>query len=269
MKTRLDQLLVNHNLAPSREKAKAMILANNVLVNNVPALKAGDLVDVDSIITLRGEPLKYVSRAGEKLAKGLETFQIKVDNLICLDIGSSTGGFTDCLLQNNAKKVYALDVGTNQLAWKLRNNPQVISLEKTNFRYVTKQLFEPDQIEFACCDVSFISLDKIIPPLKEILLLDHYAFFLIKPQFESTRATVNKGKINSKEAHQIVIKKVINLALTNGFSIINLDYSPILGNKKKNIEFICLLQRTITPINHLSDLKIIEIIENAWNSLLS
>lgn len=113
---RLDQLLVNHNLAPSREKAKAMILANNVLVNNVPALKAGDLVDVDSLITLRGEPLKYVSRAGEKLAKGLVTFQIKVNNLICLDIGLSTGGFTDCLLQNNVKKVYALDVGTNQLA---------------------------------------------------------------------------------------------------------------------------------------------------------
>ncbi|WP_425380664.1 TlyA family RNA methyltransferase [Spiroplasma endosymbiont of Stenodema calcarata] len=269
MKIRLDQLLVNDNLAPSREKAKAMILANNVLVNDVPALKAGELVSPDSIITLRGQPLPYVSRAGEKLAKGLVTFNLKVDNLICLDIGSSTGGFTDCLLQNKAQKVYALDVGTNQLVWKLRNNPQVVSLEKTNFRYATKELFEPDQIEFACCDVSFISLDKIIPPLKDILLLDHYAFCLIKPQFESTKELVNKGKITNKETHQIVIKKIINLALINGFSVIKIDYSPILGNKKKNIEFICLLQRTTTPTNHFSDVKVMEIVENAWNSLLS
>ncbi|WP_425378571.1 TlyA family RNA methyltransferase [Spiroplasma endosymbiont of Polydrusus pterygomalis] len=267
MKMRLDQLMVNNNLAPSREKAKAMILANNVLVDNVPALKAGELVKHDSIITLRGEPLKYVSRAGEKLAKGLTAFNLTVNNLICLDIGASTGGFTDCLLQNHAKKLYAVDVGTNQLAWKLRSNPQVVSLEKTNFRYVTKELFDPDQIEFVCCDVSFISLDKIIPPLKDILLLNHYAFFLIKPQFESIKEMVNKGKINQKTVHYDVIKKIFHLALDNGFSVINCDYSPILGNKKKNIEFICLLQRVTKPINHLSDQMITTIIENAWNIL--
>ncbi len=138
MKMRLDQLMVNNNLAPSPEKAKAMILANNVLVDTVPALKAGELVKPDSIITLRGEPLKYVSRAGEKLAKGLTTFNLTINNFICLDIGASTGGFTDCLLQNHAKKVYAVDVGTNQLAWKLRSNPQVVSLEKKIFGMLRK-----------------------------------------------------------------------------------------------------------------------------------
>lgn len=269
MKIRLDQLMVNNNLAPSREKAKAMILANNVLVDNVPALKPGELVKENSIIKLRGESLKYVSRAGEKLAKGLTAFNLTVKNLVCLDIGASTGGFTDCLLQNHAKKVYAVDVGTNQLAWKLRNNPQVVSLEKTNFRYVTKALFAPDEIEFVCCDVSFISLDKIIPSLKDILLLNHYAFFLIKPQFESTKEDVKKGKINHKATHYDVIKKIFTLGLNNGFSVINCDYSPILGNKKKNIEFICLLQRTINPINYIADEIIATIIENAWNTLWS
>lgn len=268
MKIRLDQLMVKRNLASSRKKAEAMILANNVLINNVPALKAGELTKYDSIISLCNKSPKYVSRAGEKLAKGLITFKITVSNLICLDIGASTGGFTDCLLQNNAKKVYAIDVGTNQLSWKLRNNSKVISLEKTNFRYVTNELFFPDQIEFACCDVSFISLDKIIPSLKDILLLNNYAFLLIKPQFESAKELVNKGKINDKLVHYDVIRKIFNLALNNNFSVINCDYSPVLGNKKKNIEFICLLQRVIMPINYFSDQNINTIIENAWNVLI-
>ncbi|WP_368486052.1 TlyA family RNA methyltransferase [Spiroplasma sp. DGKH1] len=266
MKIRIDQLLVDKKLAPSREKAKALILSNNVLVNNEPILKAGTLVDDNADIKIRGNELKYVSRAGYKLEKALRTFQIPVGGLVCLDIGASTGGFTDCLLQNDAKKVYAVDVGTNQLVWKLRSDQRVISLEKTNFRYANKELFA-DGIEFACCDVSFISLDKIIPVLKDILLPKHYAVLLIKPQFETTRENVNKGKINRQEIHYEVIKKIIALSLQNNFSFLDLDYSPITGNKKANIEFICLLQQTSAPINNITDQKVQEIIATAWNNL--
>lgn len=268
MKIRIDQLMINNNLVSSYKEAEAMILANNVLVNNVPALKSGELVKLNSNIKLRKQQLKYVSRSGEKLAKGLSKFKLKIKNLICLDIGSSTGGFTDCLLQNNAKKIYAIDVGVNQLAWKLRNNYKVISLEKTNFRYINKKIFISDEIEFSSCDVSFISLDKIIPVLKNILLINHYAFFLIKPQFESNKKYVNKGKIDNKKIHFNVIKKVFNLAVNNGFSVIKCDYSPILGSKKKNIEFICLFKRSLIPVNYVTDKNILKVIKNAWNNLL-
>ncbi|AGM26113.1 rRNA methyltransferase [Spiroplasma syrphidicola EA-1] len=266
MKVRLDQLMLTRNLAESREKAKAMILANNVLVNNVPALKAGELVPLDCEIKLRGLEMKYVSRAGDKLDKALIAFKIDVTNLVCLDIGSSTGGFTDCLLQHNAKLVYAVDVGTNQLVWKLRQHAQVISLEKTNFRYATPSLFS-QPIEFACCDVSFISLDKILPPLKDILQPNHFAVVLIKPQFETTIEKVNQGKISDPTVHFETITKIINLALANDFSVLQLDYSPILGNKKANIEFIALLQRTANPVNHISNKMIENVINTAWKKL--
>lgn len=266
MKVRIDQLLVDKNLVESREKAKAIVLTGNVLVNNQPVLKPAVMVENDAIIIIKNQPLKYVSRAGFKLEHAIETFKVDITNLICLDIGSSTGGFTDCLLQLNALKVYALDVGTNQLVWKLRVNPQVVSIEKTNFRYCDKTLFQ-DDISFACCDVSFISLDKILPVLSNILLNNFFAIMLIKPQFEAKRNEVKNGKINDANIHFNVIKKIITLSLQNDFSFINLHYSPITGNKKANIEFVCLLQKTTVAVNKITDQFIKQVINEAWKVL--
>lgn len=266
MKIRIDQLLVDKNLVESREKAKVIILTGNVIVNDQTVLKPAVMVEEDVNVMIKNQPLKYVSRAGFKLEHALETFNVKVENLVCLDIGSSTGGFTDCLLQLKAQKVYAVDVGTNQLVWKLRVNPQVVSIEKTNFRYVEKTLFQ-DDISFACCDVSFISLDKILPVLSKILLPNCFAIMLIKPQFEAKRSEVKNGKINDRLIHFNVIKKIINLAIQTHFSFINLHYSPITGNKKANIEFVCLLKKTIAPVNNVDDQIIKQVINDAWKIL--
>ncbi len=262
MKKRLDQLIFDRNLVSSREKAKQLKIEKLVLVNNQYETKPGQQFKDDIDIIIKDNYSKFVSRAGYKLDKAINDFNISISNKVALDIGSSTGGFTDCMLQNNAKLVYALDVGTNQLDWSIRKNPKVISMEKTNFRYVTKNSFELP-IEFACCDVSFISLDKIIPVLKEIILMDSFSVLLIKPQFECSRDEVNKGKIADPKIHIRVIKKVIKLCIFNGFSVINISYSPILGNKKKNMEFIILIKKTILPVNKFSEKELDNMIKDA------
>ncbi len=268
-KIRIDKLLLEKNIVSSREKAQELINSKFVMIDQKLILKSSTIVNDDCNIKIIKKN-DFVSRAGYKLEKALNKFNVNVTNLICLDIGSSTGGFTDCLLQNNAKLVYAVDVGTNQLAWSLRQNDKVISMEKTNFRYCKKQDFSKE-IEFACCDVSFISIGKIVPALSDILLNGKYAIFLIKPQFEADKSQVKKGKINSKTQHIEIIKNIItNVFIKNYFNPIQIDFSPILGNKKGNIEYIILTKKENENenFNFLSD-EIESIVESAWHSLVN
>ena len=243
MKERLDLIVVNCGLAPSREKAKALIMSGNVYVNGQKELKCGDMFDPDTAtVEIKGNTLKYVSRGGLKLEKAFSVFPIEVKDKCCIDIGSSTGGFTDCLLQNKAAKVYAIDVGYGQLDWKLRNDERVICMEKTNFRYVTdEQIKEP--IDFASADVSFISLDKILPAAYP-LLADHAKMVcLIKPQFEAGRSQVGKkGVVRDRAVHEEVIAKIIGVAEDAGFAPIGLTYSPIKG-PEGNIEYLIYLEK--------------------------
>lgn len=249
MKERLDLLLVRRGLAPSREKAKAMIMEGNVFVENQREDKAGTSVPEEAAIEIRGNTLKYVSRGGLKLEKALKHFQIDLEDKICMDIGASTGGFTDCMLQNGAKRVYAVDVGYGQFAWKLRTDERVICMEKTNIRYVKPEDIG-EALDFASVDVSFISLAKVLPPAKELLKENAQMVCLIKPQFEAGREKVGKkGVVRDAGVHREVIERVIADAQELGFSILNLEYSPIKGpegnieylihirkNKEKNIE---------------------------------
>ena len=200
MKERLDVLLVKRNLAASREKAKAVIMAGNVFVDGQREDKAGTAFPEDVSIEVRGHTLPYVSRGGLKLEKALKNFDLSVEGKVCTDVGSSTGGFTDCMLQNGAKKVYAIDVGRGQLDWKLRNDPRVVCMEKTNIRYVTPEdLGEP--IDFSSIDVSFISLTKVLLPIRNYLTEDGEIAALIKPQFEAGREKVGKRELSVKRVH--------------------------------------------------------------------
>ncbi len=242
-KERLDLALVNRGFAESREKAKAIIMSGIVYVNNQKFDKAGENVKPDDIIEVRGETLKYVSRGGLKLEKAIKSFDISLKNCICADIGASTGGFTDCMLQNGAEKVYAIDVGYGQLAWKLRTDERVINLERTNFRYVTREQV-PDELDFASVDVSFISLSLIIPVMRTLLRDGGQAVCLIKPQFEAGKENVGKkGVVRDKAVHIAVIEKIINLVKENNFSLLGLDFSPIKG-PEGNIEYLCYIQKT-------------------------
>ena len=267
MKERLDILLVNKGLAPSREKAKAMIMEGNVFVDNNREDKAGSTFDVNANIEVKGNTLKYVSRGGLKLEKAMTHFGITLEGKVCMDIGASTGGFTDCMLQNGAVKVYSVDVGHGQLAWKLRNDERVVCMEKTNIRYVTPEEI-PDRIQFASIDVSFISLTKVLGPVKELLTEDGQIVCLIKPQFEAGREKVGKkGVVREKSTHLEVIESVIAFAKSIGFGILNLEFSPIKG-PEGNIEYLLYLQ------NHpeLADEKGVEIdsktiVEEAHNTL--
>lgn len=245
-KTRLDAALVSGGFAESREKAKAYIMSGIVFVNNQKADKAGTAVKPDDIIEVRGNTLKYVSRGGLKLEKAVNTFGLSLENKICADIGASTGGFTDCMLQSGASKVYAVDVGYGQLAWKLRCDERVINLERTNFRYITdEQIGEP--LDFASVDVSFISLSIIIPVLRRFLKDGAYAVCLIKPQFEAGKDKVGKkGVVREKSVHLEVVEKVCSMFLDNGFSLIGLDYSPIRG-PEGNIEYLAYIQKSDNP----------------------
>ena len=241
MKERLDVLLVNRNLAASREKAKAIIMSGIVYVAGQKEDKAGSMFEDTAVIEVRGSGLKYVSRGGLKLEKAMKAFGVELAGKVCMDIGSSTGGFTDCMLQNGAVKVYAVDVGHGQLDWKLRQDARVVCMEKTNIRYVT-----PDQIadvlQFASVDVSFISLTKVLGPAKALLAADGQIVCLIKPQFEAGREKVGKkGVVREKSTHLEVIEKVIAYAAGIGFAMINLDYSPIKG-PEGNIEYLLYLQ---------------------------
>lgn len=237
MKERLDVLLVQKGLAPSREKAKTMIMEGNVFVDNQREDKAGTFFDPSVNIEIHGNTLRYVSRGGLKLEKAMAQFGITLDDKVCMDIGASTGGFTDCMLQNGAKKVYAVDVGYGQFAWKLRQDPRVVCMEKTNIRYVTPEDIG-DALNFASVDVSFISLTKVLGPAKELLKDGGQMVCLIKPQFEAGKDKVGKkGVVRDPAVHKEVIEHVILFAKSIGFGILHLDYSPIKG-PEGNIEYL-------------------------------
>lgn len=265
MKERLDVLLVNRGLAPSREKAKTMIMAGNVFVNNNREDKAGSTFPDDCQIEIHGKTLQYVSRGGLKLEKAMTHFGITLEGKICMDIGASTGGFTDCMLQNGASKVYAVDVGYGQFAWKLRQDERVVCMEKTNIRYVTPEQIG-DALDFASVDVSFISLTKVLEPARALLREHGQMVCLIKPQFEAGREKVGKkGVVRDKNVHEEVIEKVISYAMEIGFSIHNLEYSPIKG-PEGNIEYLVYIEKSDEPQKEES-VDIHEVVESAHGQL--
>lgn len=240
-KERLDVLMVQRNLAESREKAKALIMSGIVYVNGQKEDKAGTSFEETVQIEVRGSTLKYVSRGGLKLEKAMSRFGVQLAGKVCMDVGASTGGFTDCMLQNGAVKVYAVDVGHGQLAWKLRNDDRVICMEKTNIRYVTPEDIG-DRIEFSSIDVSFISLTKVLGPVKQLLTDNGQVVCLIKPQFEAGREKVGKkGVVREKSVHLEVIEMVSDYARSIGFGILGLEFSPIKG-PEGNIEYLLYLQ---------------------------
>ncbi len=243
MKERLDVLLVEQGYAPSREKAKAIIMAGSVFVNGQREDKAGASFDSGKIrIEVKGSTLKYVSRGGLKLEKAMTEFGIMLGEKICMDIGASTGGFTDCMLQNGAAKVYSVDVGHGQLDWKLRNDERVVCMEKTNFRYMLPSDID-DRLDFASVDVSFISLTKILIPARNLLKEMGRMVCLIKPQFEAGKDKVGKkGVVREPEIHKEVIEKIIDFADSIGFSVQGLSFSPIKG-PEGNIEYLLYLQK--------------------------
>lgn len=243
-KERLDVLMVQRNLAESREKAKALIMSGIVYVNGQKEDKAGTSFEETVQIEVRGNTLKYVSRGGLKLEKAMSRFGVQLAGKVCMDVGASTGGFTDCMLQNGAVKVYAVDVGHGQLAWKLRNDDRVICMEKTNIRYVTPEDIG-DRIEFSSIDVSFISLTKVLGPVKQLLTDNGQVVCLIKPQFEAGREKVGKkGVVREKSVHLEVIEMVMDYARSIGFGILGLEFSPIKG-PEGNIEYLLYLQNIL------------------------
>ena len=243
MKERLDILVVKAGIAESREKAKAIIMSGNIFVNGQREDKAGTSFHPEKVtIELHGTTLKYVSRGGLKLEKAMSQFDLTLEETVCMDIGASTGGFTDCMLQNGATKVYAVDVGHGQLAWKLRNDSRVICMEKTNFRYMVRADIQ-DDLDFASVDVSFISLTKILGPALQLLKPEGKIVCLIKPQFEAGREKVGKkGVVREPEIHIEVIEKVITFAKEIGYSILGLEYSPIKG-PEGNIEYLVFMTK--------------------------
>lgn len=249
MKKRLDIALVEQGLVPSRERAKSIIMAGQVYVNGQKSDKAGTDVSAEDTIEIRGETLKYVSRGGLKLEKAMAQFHLDLTGKICCDIGASTGGFSDCMLQNGAVKVYAIDVGYGQLAWTLRNDPRVVNLERTNARYLTREQI-PEEVQFFSVDVSFISLTLILPPVRELLAPGGQAVCLIKPQFEAGREKVGKkGVVRDRAVHEEVIEKIRCFALENGYSVLGLTYSPVKG-PEGNIEYLIYLERSEEPVQN-------------------
>lgn len=255
MKERLDVILVNQGYAPSREKAKAIIMSGNVYVNGQKEDKAGTAFEESKIkLEVRGSTLKYVSRGGLKLEKAMEQWQFDLKDFICMDIGASTGGFTDCMLQNGAAKVYSVDVGHGQLAWKLRNDERVVCMEQTNFRYLVREDIA-DDLDFASVDVSFISLTKILIPARNLLKEGGQMVCLIKPQFEAGRDKVGKnGVVREPKVHEEVIHKVIDYAELIGFSVLHLEYSPIKG-PEGNIEYLVHLLKEKEPAEEIRELS--------------
>ena len=243
MKKRLDVLLVEQGLADSREKAKAIIMSGIVYVDNNKEDKAGTTFDETAKIEVRGNTLKYVSRGGLKLEKAMDHFGVELAGKVCMDVGASTGGFTDCMLQNGAVKVYSVDVGHGQLAWKLRNDERVVCMEKTNIRYVTPEDID-DKIEFASIDVSFISLTKVLPAVKKLLTDSGEIVCLIKPQFEAGREKVGKkGVVRDAAVHLEVLEHFLEHAKENNFTILGITYSPIRG-PEGNIEYLGYLRKS-------------------------
>lgn len=254
MKERLDVILVGQGYAPSREKAKAIIMSGNVYVNGQKEDKAGSMFEMTGLqLDVRGTRQRYVSRGGLKLEKAIENWEIPLEGLVCMDIGASTGGFTDCMLQNGAVKVYSVDVGHGQLDWKLRNDPRVVCMEKTNFRYMLPGDVE-EAPDFASVDVSFISLTKILIPARNLLGDGGQMVCLIKPQFEAGREKVGKkGVVRDPVVHGEVIHKVIDFADSIGFSVLHLEYSPIKG-PEGNIEYLVHIQKDGVRCRMLAEL---------------
>ncbi len=242
MKKRLDVLVCEQNSELSRQKAQTMIMAGQVYVNNQKELKSGSMFPEDAVIEVRGEGLKYVSRGGLKLEKAMEVFPVDPAGKVCMDIGSSTGGFTDCMLQNGAVKVYAVDVGKGQLHYKLRNDDRVVVMEKTNIRNVTPDMI-PEKINLASVDVSFISLTLVIPVAETLLDENCELVMLIKPQFEAGREKVGKkGVVREPETHIEVIQKIVDFVTSEGLCAAGLTYSPVKG-PEGNIEYLIHVKR--------------------------
>lgn len=242
-KMRLDVAVFERGLAETREKAKALIMAGSVYLNGQKALKGGAAVKDTDIIEVRGAVNPYVSRGGLKLHKAVQNFGLLLEGCVCMDIGASTGGFTDCMLSNGAAKVYAIDVGYGQLAWKLRCDERVVNMERTNFRYVTHEQI-PEQVDFASVDVSFISLRKILPVMRELLRDGGRAVCLIKPQFEAGRENVGKkGVVRDRAVHESVVASITEFAVESGFNVCNVDFSPIKG-PEGNIEYLMLVEKS-------------------------
>lgn len=249
MKERLDVIMFNRGLAPSREKAKIMIMEGLVFVENQKSDKPGTYYDDKCNIEIRGPKLEYVSRGGLKLEKAINKFNIELKDLNCMDVGASTGGFTDCMLKNGCNIVYSIDVGYGQLDWKLRNNPKVVNLERTNIRHLDKSLIN-HSIDFFSVDVSFISLVLVLPIIREIIKDEACGVCLIKPQFEAGREKVGKkGVVREKSVHVETISKICNFCLNNGFSVLDLDYSPIKGPEGNREYLIFIKKSTDTFMN--------------------
>lgn len=270
-KERLDVLLVKRGLAESREKAKAIIMTGNVFVEEQREDKAGSTFAEDAQIRIKGTPMKYVSRGGYKLEKAMELWHVPLQDKLCMDVGSSTGGFTDCMLQNGAVKVYAIDVGTNQLAWKLRQDERVVSMEKTNIRYVTPEDIA-DPIDFSSIDVAFISLTKVLIQVWNLLKNGGRVVCLVKPQFEAGREKVGKkGVVRDKKVHEEVVCHIMTYALSMGFEILGLSYSPIKG-PEGNIEYLLYIEKpqdaqALTEIAEEADQKAEEQFEQQYLAL--
>ena len=270
-KERLDVLLVKRGLAESREKAKAIIMTGNVFVEEQREDKAGSTFAEDAQIRIKATPMKYVSRGGYKLEKAMELWHVPLQDKLCMDVGSSTGGFTDCMLQNGAVKVYAIDVGTNQLAWKLRQDERVVSMEKTNIRYVTPEDIA-DPIDFSSIDVAFISLTKVLIPVWNLLKNGGRVVCLVKPQFEAGREKVGKkGVVRDKKVHEEVVCHIMTYALSMGFEILGLSYSPIKG-PEGNIEYLLYIEKpqdaqALTEIAEEADQKAEEQFEQQYLAL--
>ena len=255
MKERLDVILVKQGYAASREKARAVIMSGNVYVNGQKEDKAGTFFDETKIaLDVRESGLKYVSRGGLKLEKAMEVWAFSLENKVCMDIGASTGGFTDCMLQKGAARVYAVDVGHGQLAWKLRNDDRVVCMEQRNFRYMVPGDIG-EQLDFASVDVSFISLTKILIPARNLLREGAEMVCLIKPQFEAGREKVGKkGVVREPSVHEEVIRKIVDYADLVGFAVLHLDYSPVRG-PEGNIEYLLHLKKDTEPPEAVRELS--------------
>lgn len=261
-KMRLDAAMVSAGLAASRERAKALINAGLVLVNGQKAEKSALIVDDGDEISLKGSDIPYVSRGGLKLEKAIKTFDISLQGKICCDIGASTGGFTDCMLQNGAQKVYAIDVGYGQLAWTLRQDDRVVNLERTNIRYITEEQV-PEAVDFCSVDVSFISLKKVLPVVHRLLVHGGKSVVLIKPQFEAGREKVGKkGVVRDAKVHEEVIQNISTFAAEERFTIHGLTYSPVRG-PEGNIEYLLFLEKSTEMGTPLSNEEIFETVEES------
>ncbi len=264
-KLRLDVAVFERGFAETREKAKAMIMAGSVYVNGQKALKGGVNIKETDVIEVRGAVNPFVSRGGLKLDEAVRSFGLELADCVCMDIGASTGGFTDCMLTNGAKKVYAIDVGYGQLAWKLRCDERVVNLERTNFRYVTREQV-PDEVDFASVDVSFISLRLILPVMHTLLRSGGRSVCLIKPQFEAGKENIGKkGVVRDKSVHMDVVRSITSFAAENGFKVLNVDFSPIKG-PEGNIEYLMYIEKTDVG-EMLWDGSVEELVERSHDNL--